>query len=52
MALPVGIPGLIFYFLERKNMAPKNKHIALALQLGLITVQLTQSVPLSMALFP
>jgi len=52
MPLTLGLPGFAIYALERKNLVPKNATLLLALQLTLISMQLTLSVPLSMAAFP
>jgi hypothetical protein len=52
MAAPVGLPGFALFAIERKGLMPKNAGLQLALQLGLISAQLSQAVPLSMAAFP
>jgi len=52
MALPLCFPGFALYAIERRGLAPKNPALMLALQIGLITMQLTAAVPLSMGVFP
>jgi len=52
MAAPVGLPGFALFAIERKGLMPKNAGLKLVLQLALISAQLSQAVPLSMAAFP
>lgn len=52
MPLTLGLPGFAIYALEKKHLVPKNATLLLILQLTLISMQLTLSVPLSMAAFP
>lgn len=52
MALPLCLPAFAIYAIERKGFAPKNAALMFALQISLISCQLTAAVPLSMAAFP
>lgn len=52
LAMPVALPGLIVYFLEKRRLYPKNPAAQLMIQLGLIVAQLKCAVPLAMGAFP